>query len=142
MREDLIEQYFEASTGIQRAMKRRVLAKLQSESISFAQIGLLFMIDENGSVISKDLATRMQISRSAIAQLLDGLSELGFITRTEDKKDRRIVHIGLSKKGKGKIKDLEKQRKAIFKELVSGLSDKQLKSAIEINSAMLKQLEK
>jgi DNA-binding MarR family transcriptional regulator len=142
MRENLIEQYFETSTGIQRALKRRVLAKLQSESISFAQIGLLFMIDENGSVISKDLATRMQITRSAIAQLIDGLSELGFIIRTEDKDDRRIVHISLSKKGKNKLKDLEKQRKAIFKELVSELSDKQLKSAIEINSVMLRQLEK
>jgi DNA-binding MarR family transcriptional regulator len=141
MREELIEQYFEVSTAVQRATKRRVLAQLQSESISFAQIGLLFMIHEHQPVISKDLATYMQITRSAIAQLLDGLSELGLIVKTEDKKDRRIVHVSLSKKGKNKLKDLEKQRKIIFRELVNGLSDKQLASAIEISSDMLKQLE-
>jgi DNA-binding MarR family transcriptional regulator len=142
MREDLIEQYFEVSTSMQRAWKRRIFATFETERISIAQMGLLFMIHESQSVISKDLATRMQISRSAIAQFLDGLSELGYITKTEDSKDRRIVHISLSKKGKSKLKDLEKQRRVIFKQLVKELSDKQLKSAIEINNVMLRQLEK
>lgn len=141
MRNELIEEYFTATTTMQRAWKHRIFALLQDENISVAQVGLLFIISEQKSVISKDLAQRMHITRSAIAQQLDGLSELGYVTKTEDTKDRRIVHISLSKKGLQKMKQLDRQRRDIFGKLVDGLSDEQLAAAIEINKSMLRQLE-
>lgn len=141
MRNELIEEYFMASTSMQRAWKHRIFAVLQDENISVAQTGLLFIINEHKSVISKDLAKFMHITRSAVAQLLEGLSEQGYVTKTEDTKDRRITHISLSKKGVDKMKQLDKQRRSIFNRLVEGLSDEQLTAAIEINKSMLEQLE-
>lgn len=142
MREDLINQYFTVSTTMQRAWKHRVLAAFEHEHISIAQMGLLFMIHEQKSVISKDLAKHMHITRSAVAQLIDGLAEPGYIERTEDEKDRRIIHISLSKKGRNVLKRLEKQRRKIFDELVCELNEEQLKAGIEIQEAMLRRLER
>lgn len=142
MREELVDQYFGVSTNVQRVWKHRVLTALDDEQISVAQMGLLFMIHEKQSVISKDLAKHMHISRSAIAQLLDGLAELGYIERSEDTKDRRIVHLSLSKKGKSVLKRLEKRRRAIFDELVCELSEDELRAGIAIQEAMLRQLTK
>lgn len=142
MREKLIEDYFKATSALQRAWKHRVLLALHDdEQISITQISTLFMLREHSPIMGKDLATKMHISRSAVTQLVDGLVESGYVTRREDSKDRRNVYLSVSKKGKAKLKALDKKRKHIFNQLVTNLSDKQLKAAIEINQKMLKEIE-
>lgn len=142
MRDKLIKQYFDVSVTVQRTWKQLVFDALEDEQISLAQMGLLFRIDEQGSVISRDLASHLRVTRSAIAQLIDGLAERGYIQRQEDETDRRIVHISLSKKGKNVLKRLEKRRRAIFEKVVCELSDEQLRIGIDIQHAMLRQLGK
>lgn len=142
MRKDLIEAYFAVSTQMQRAWKSCVLSEIAEENISIAQMGLLFLLNEHQPVLSKDIATKMHITRSAVAQLVEGLDELGYITRTEDESDRRMVYIRLSTRGQKKLGELEDRRRRIFESLVSDLSDEQLQEAIKINQVMLQQLEK
>lgn len=142
MRERLIEDYFEATNSLQRAWKQRVLSMLNDDNeVSIAQMSVLFMLREHGPIMGKDLATKMHISRSAVTQLVEGLVESGYVTRKEDAKDRRNIYLSVSKKGVTKIKALDKRRKIIFNQLVTNLSDKQLKAAIEINQKMLKEIE-
>ena len=142
MREELIKQYFDISVTVQRTWKHRVFAALEDEHISMAQMGLLFIIEERQPVASKELATYLRVTRSAIAQLIDGLDERGYIERNEDDKDRRILHISLSSNGELVLRRLEKRRRKIFEDLVCELSDEQLTSGIEIQESMLRRLGK
>lgn len=141
MREKLIEEYFEVSVAMQRAWKARIMAELNDEQISIAQMGILFLLKETQPILGKDLAARLYITRSAVTQLIDGLVDSGYVTRTEDSKDRRKIYLSLSKRGSAKLKALDKQRKAVFMAQVANLSDKQLTAAIEINAQMLKEIE-
>lgn len=142
MREELIDDYFAVTVQMQRAWKRRYMYLLDEDIISLAQLGVLFLLHEKQPIQSKDIALDMRISRSAVTQLIDGLVDMELVSRLEDSTDRRNVFLQLSKKGRSKLKQLEKRRRKLFDELVAGLTDKQIASAININTHMLNELEK
>jgi len=52
------------------------------------------------------LAVAIGVSRSATSQLLDGLIEQQFVTRTQDERDRRIAYVELSESGKIQLENV------------------------------------
>ena len=78
------------------------------------------------------IADYLHIKPSSATPMIDNLVKKGNLKRTKDKKDRRIVYIGLTKKG---LKSLQKKYKTIHKTLekVFGkLSDKDKKNLVKI----------
>lgn len=140
-KEDLTEQFFLSATSFQHSWKSHLFKLLKNEDISPAQIGILFFIEEKQPVSAKEIATKMLISPSAVAQLIDPLYLKKLIDKKEDAKDRRISFLSLSKKGQKKMKHIEKKRKELFVAMTAGLSQEELKSITAIQNKMLKQIE-
>jgi DNA-binding MarR family transcriptional regulator len=141
-RDKLIEQFFNSSQTMQRAWKSQFYKVVRDAEVPPAQIGLLFLIKHKQPVNGRDIAAEMQITRSAVTQLIDALEQLGYIERQEDKNDRRISNIQLSKKGTQKLNKLEKKRKELLTRLASALDDDELKAIVAINSKMIQELER
>ncbi|WP_053360514.1 MarR family transcriptional regulator [Bacillus sp. FJAT-27251] len=53
-----------------------------------------------GSCTSSDLAEEFEVNKSAITAIINRLFERGLIQRTRDEKDRRVVYLALTPKGK------------------------------------------
>jgi MarR family transcriptional regulator, organic hydroperoxide resistance regulator len=78
--------------------------------ITLPQFWALGYLDHNGKSKMNNLARHLEISPSATTGLIDRLMLQGLVVRKDDVRDRRIVWIELTAKGKGIIKNISKQK--------------------------------
>lgn len=64
------------------------------------QISCLYEIYENGIMTLSSLSKRVYLSMSTLVGVIDRLEEKEFVKRTRDIKDRRIIYIDITEKGK------------------------------------------
>lgn len=141
-RDTLLEDLFNDTQSLRRVWKQYFYKVLGDESLSPAQMGILFYINEHQPVTGKKVAKILQISPSAVTQLIDGLDQLNWITREHDEADRRIMHIRLSDAGRAKVDQLEQRRKEFFMDITETLCGDEIVSMITIQKKMMAQIEK
>lgn len=140
-RDKLVQQWFDSSRMVQRAWKGRFHREMSDEELTVGQMMLLFYLNERQPVTSKQIASDLHHSKSAVAQLLDGLERAGMIARRTDESDRRIAHISLTDSAAQRIAELEARRKAFFTEAAQGLTDDELQVMIRVQRKMARQLD-
>ncbi len=140
-RAELLETYLQSAQSLQRLWKLHFQQFLASSGVSHAQIGLLFLISQKQPVSSTDLAEELQISRSAVAQLLDVVDRHGFIVREPSTQDRRTTYISLSAAGQKKLSDLNERRMKIHAALAADTTDEELQFLINRQAIMIEHLE-
>jgi len=91
---------------------RRIFKAIQDYSyevsdkfgVTGPQLWALKTISKNESFPLGELSKKMYLHPSTITGLIDRLEKKGYVERDRDKKDRRIVKILLTPKGKGLVK--------------------------------------
>lgn len=87
------------STG--RAISKQYFEELKRKNrLSVLQLEALRHVRENKEVLMKDLAKYLFITPPSVTSLVDDLAIAKLVKRSEDKKDRRIIAISLTQKGK------------------------------------------
>jgi len=95
--------------GIGRAIRKQVEeASRRGRRLSIIQIETLRIIRGHRGILMKDLAGQLYISPPSATSLVDELVKKRLAARSYDKKDRRLILISLTPKGK---KGLEKSLK-------------------------------
>jgi DNA-binding MarR family transcriptional regulator len=140
-RDKLIEDWFNGSQALQRAWKARFYVQMGDQKLTVGQVMMLFYLAEKHPVSSKQIASDMQNSKSAVAQLLDSLDEMQLITRHHDPSDRRIMYVSLSKAGSDSVKSLQERRRAFFDEVAQALTDDELAAVALAQQKMIKLLQ-
>ncbi|NQU65927.1 MAG: MarR family transcriptional regulator [SAR324 cluster bacterium] len=92
-------------------------------SITTPQLVCLLTIVEHNSITVTALANEIHLSSSTVVGVLDRIEDKGLITRKRDKKDRRVVKVSPTTKGKDYAKSAP-----------SPLQDKLLNSLSSISS--------
>ena len=77
-----------------------------SGDLTFPRILLLRIVASRGKSSSKELAAVMGVTTANIPGLLDRLESNGYVTRTRDSRDRRIVYVEATSAGRKKLKEL------------------------------------
>lgn len=140
-REELVERFFTNQRTIFKTWKAHFQQLMGDNPLTHAQLSIMFMIHQEQPISGRELAAKMDISPSAVTQMLDALDQLGFIDRCEDEADRRITHIRLSEAGACKISELEEARNELLERLAAVLTDDELRAIVSINDKMIKELE-
>lgn len=125
-RPELTQRLFEQMAEFKRVGHSHFMHSFEKLGLSPTQLQLLTTIKFAQPVSPKKLAAKLQLSPSAVSQLLDSLAAARFVTRTPSKTDRRIVNISLSSTGTRKLEDLDKQRAALLTEAFAVLSNQEL----------------
>lgn len=68
--------------------------------LTVPQIICLYEIYEKGIMTLSVLSKQVYLSTSTLVGVIDRLEEKGFVSRTRDSKDRRIIFIDITEKGK------------------------------------------
>ena len=84
---------------------------LASTDITISQLILLNIIFKKESPKMTDLSGELDVTLGNVTTMIDKLVKEGFVFRTSDPQDRRIVRACLTPKGKGLIKKAEEQKK-------------------------------
>jgi len=95
-------------------------------------IGVLFILEERGSISQNELGKCTYIDRSTIVDLIDDLEKMGLVERKEHPTDRRSHAIYITAKGKELLPVVDKQALEIEKKFLDCLSAQEQKSLIQI----------
>jgi DNA-binding MarR family transcriptional regulator len=93
------QNLFESIFKLTRALKTRDPHGIKNSDLTILQIHTLIFVSKNQPIPMHEIADSFQITKPTATSLIDVLMKLGFVSRVEDKEDRRITRIKLSKTG-------------------------------------------
>jgi len=140
-REALIQGVFDSMGTLKRVMYGQSQSMYQDCPIPRSQFELLFTIRHAQPVSFKKLASLLWLTPGAVSQLAEALEERQYIRRETSPDDRRIQALSLTKKGMAIIRDFEKERMQMMKNLVAVLSDEELKAWVDIQQKIMQQFQ-
>lgn len=85
----------------------------------------------------KELAIFLGIKPPSVTVLVDNLEGQGFLARSQDKKDHRLIHLVLTKKGRDILVKSKKNRDKIAKKLLSNLTTKEQNTLFSLLHKMI-----
>jgi len=106
------------------------------------QVQALKTIKDNSPITASELATRLQMSPSAITQMTDRLVKSKLITRSTDKNDRRLILLTLTNQGEQHLALILKKMEQKANKILAPISEKELQTVVAIFENFLEQYEK
>lgn len=82
-----------------RTVKERHVTDASEAEISMPQFFCMFMLSKCGKQKMSELASNLALSYASATNLINRLSESGYVNRYDDPEDRRVVMVELSEKG-------------------------------------------
>ena len=95
------------------------------DKITMPQYLLLELIEQHGLLKMKEIAQELSISLPAASGLVNRLFSLQMVKRIYDKKDRRVIYIELTKKGKKVTCGVRRHRKKALQDTFAKLTSKE-----------------
>ncbi len=98
----------------------------QSCNLTPAQGHLLFLVKKNSGITVSEIAKKLNVSNSAITQLINGLAKEGFLERKPDPSDHRVVKLELTSKTCDQISEIRAKSVKKLSSVFSKLDDTEL----------------
>ena len=86
---------------------------------------LLFLANNPGYDTARDISELRGLSKSQVSQAVELLAAEGFLLRTPDEADRRVVHLSITPAGLPLARDCQAIQTACGQRLLAGLSEKE-----------------
>lgn len=107
-----------------------------------SHVRVLFCLEKNGSMSISEIAKKLDIYKTNMTPILDKLIQEGFIVRSEDPKDRRILRIEHTHKADDFLKEQKERLEKILQNKISDLSQEDLmalaNSSDDLNNVLAK----
>src|SRR5579864_2961164 len=124
MKENTTDEIVSAFFNTFRVFKQKLDMSNPLYQMPLAHMEALRFIEENKQVLMKDVADFLAITPPSATVLINNLVALGYVQRGEDKNDRRIIRLSLTKKGVNVLQKSIKERCVKFKKLLKNLNKK------------------
>lgn len=125
-RGEIIEKLCQNMEELIKVIHGKKSDKAQPGRPTTAQLRLMLILFNEGKQSLKSLAERAYITPSASNQLTNDLVKEGFLSRIEDKKDRRKLELEITSKGKKVFAGALKQRAKDSMQIFQALTDEEL----------------
>ncbi len=110
---------------------RQILWKQALElELNYSQAQMLFHIANNPGAPMSEAARRFGITLPAVTQVVDRLESKGFLRRAEDQRDRRQVHLYLTREGESLARELEELQVKSLARVLTRLPSSERKDVI------------
>ena len=109
-----------------RNIKTQYLDIQRATGVSGAQLWTLCVIADNPGLKAGELARALAIHQSTASNLLDRLSQLGYIERRREDTDQRVVTIHLTPAGHAVVKNAPQPAIGLLQNALLSLSDERL----------------
>jgi len=100
-------------------------------NITMGQMHCMHTIAHLGNPTMSEIAEALQLHPSTVTVLVDGLVSHGLVRRKPDPRDRRIVRVSETAKGRHNHERHNQEKRARLSEMLSGLSDTDLQRVLE-----------
>ena len=96
----------------------------------YAELMCLMLFNGQRYLTVKDLAGKLDVAKSRITKIVDGLVQKGFVERIEDPKDARVKLIGLTPAGKKASREFDDFHKKIHRSILLQISPDERKNTL------------
>ena len=96
------------------------------------RVRLMNMLKENGELSQKEIAEKLDIRPQSLSELLVKMESDGFISRMQDKDDKRVIVVTLTEKGEEQLVVLRQANREHAEKLFSPLTDEEKDALIAI----------
>jgi DNA-binding MarR family transcriptional regulator len=116
----------------------RVEDLLKPYGISATQYNVLRILRGagEGGLCRNELRDRMLTRMPDMTRLLDRMEEAGLVTRSRERDDRRMVLARISTRGRELLGELDGPMSDLHQEQLTGLTDEQLRTLIDLLTAI------
>ncbi|HLR69400.1 MarR family winged helix-turn-helix transcriptional regulator [Virgibacillus alimentarius] len=127
---------------------RQIVKKIPNEwrkhsklELSRTESLVLYKLNKDGKQRSSHLANALSVTTGGLTGITDKLVQEDFIFRERDRKDRRVVYLTISEKGKDALKMMYAARKSFIESLFHGLTLEELDQLSTITNKIVANLE-
>ena len=131
-----IEDCMDAMRRAMTAARERLGEGLQ---LTRTQLEILIMLSER-SRTTKDLASALFLTGSAVTQTIETLVRRDFVTRTTDEHDRRIIMLHLSEAGREVTQQVCSLKQDYMKSLAESLTDEEIEVLVTLTGKVTEEL--
>ncbi|MEI3607680.1 MarR family transcriptional regulator [Pseudogracilibacillus sp. SE30717A] len=136
----LINDFEKSFWNLRRKMKY-MWEEIYEQKFPGSQSHILYMLGKNGPKKMSELANSLYLTPGAVTTASDHLISNGYIARTRNEKDRRVVHLELTQKGKSALKDLQNEGRKRIELVFKDVSDSELKMMNDIFNQAIKNID-
>jgi DNA-binding MarR family transcriptional regulator len=130
-RDPVIEGIIEAFEPLLVA-QRRVMAKVwQDRSISKLNLHLLMLLEANGPQSMSRLAALANVALPNLTGTVSRMEELGLVVRESDSRDRRLVVVRKTPRGRALLQELESVRHEELRRILHELSPPERRQCLD-----------
>lgn len=126
---DLVDRYIAVSQSVEKKAASLVREQIGSDLTNDQHFTLRYM-NQVGTCTSSELSEVFDVQKSAITAIIQRLWEKGLIERTRDEKDRRVVYLTLTDKGKDLYSQCEKRIHNLVEGLITQFEHHEIKQFI------------
>ncbi len=136
--EEFAQRVIELSPQIAKGFMQQKHNYLTSGEITLPQFWVLEYLSRNGKSKMNNLAKHLKISPAATTGLIGRLITQELVARKDDSRDRRIVYIELTSKGKDIICSIKKQKIRALIKIFNRISPKDRNNYLDILEQIVK----
>lgn len=141
-REHIIREVIKVLPELARALNREVASHAaavremtrgkERPALSAAQLRTLIHLAQYGPQTMGELAKGLQITMASATGLVKPLAQLGFVVRSRDNRDERVVRVGLSDEAQGMADQILAHWRQQVEEALSDLDDEDCRRFLEV----------
>lgn len=125
--QDINDALYNTYYGINR-IEEEELKKSRFKDLTVKEMHAIDAITIHGQLTVSQVAQKLHLSRATITATVDRLVRKGYATRVRDQKDRRVVRLSLTKKGKLLCRAYHAYHNMMVKSFLQNLSDEELQT--------------
>jgi DNA-binding MarR family transcriptional regulator len=126
---ELVNRFISVQFSVTKKAESFIKEEISSDLTNDQHYTLRY-IHNIGSCTSSDLADEFEVNKSAITAIINRLFERGLIQRTRDEKDRRVVYLALTPKGKELFLKTEERIANLVESFISSFEQEEIQQFI------------
>lgn len=137
---EITAQLIETIFSFSRCAKEKMGVKLHGLQISVVQLQTLILIKKQKAISMKKIAQYLQVELPSATSLIDHLVKGELVTRKINSKDKRLMDVSITEKGKSILEKVKKERTKAMKIMLSPLSEEEKQQLLAVLKKMTKEM--
>jgi DNA-binding MarR family transcriptional regulator len=122
---DLIDEINIIWRQIVHALKRATKPILENHDLNRVDSSILMVLSLHPNITKAELAEKLSFTPSSLTRSLDRMVSLNYVERCSDEQDSRYIRLSLSSSGKSIKTKYQNAMRAVWKDALSDISNKE-----------------
>ena len=127
---------------LHRSLRRNYDRQLKNFGLTPCQFDVLLSLWGEDGIVLSELGRRVSRDSPTITGVVDRMEKKMLVKRTRDERDRRVVKVVLTPKGKNMQEQLSTTKKRILEKITNNLSLQEINQLVTLLDKMMKNVER